>query len=384
MVGAKVFVHRLSAFMPLDGGVTPPPTNPVERGLADLWRRTVGPMAMSARRRFRGAVESMVQSWLWELANHIQNRIPDPVDYIEMRRRTFVSDMIVALAQLALVDEVPPEIFRTRPMSGLTNSAHDYAGLLNDVFSYQKEIELEGEIHNGVLVIQKFLGCDKEQAVAVVNDLMTARARQFEHTVAAELPVLFDEHNLDAGTREKLKQYVKKLEQWMAGILIWHRGCQRYQEPVLLKSPTVGRLLHGPTGLGTSAARIESFRGGRPPVAENLPLHPSAGADVAPHQRVNLQKAQLQGVQSPSFDVAPRQGVNLQKAQLKGVQTPSGDVAPHQGVNLQKAQLKGVQTPSFDVAPQRPGFAAFHLPAPRRPQPADLPPTGAAPPGKAR
>jgi germacradienol/geosmin synthase len=342
MAGAKVFIHRLSSFMPLDCGATPPPANPAERGLADLWRRTAGPMPMSARSRFRVAVESMVQSWLWELANHIQNRIPDPVDYIEMRRRTFGSDMTMALAQLVLGDGVPPEIFRTRPMSGLTNSAQDYACLLNDVFSYQKEIEFEGEIHNGVLVIQKFLGCNKEQAVAVVNDLMTARARQFEHIVATELPALFDEHNLDAGARAKLKKYVKDMEQWMAGILIWHRGCHRYQEPVLLKSPTVGRLLRGPTGLGTSAARIESLRGARPPrgapVANELPLHPSAPADVAPPQ----------------------------------------------GTNLQKAQLQGVQAPSFEVAPQRPGFAAFHLPAPRRPQRADLPPSGAAPPGKTR
>ena len=40
----------------------------------------------------RHHVEVMLESWLWELANQIQNRIPDPVDYIEMRRLTFGAD----------------------------------------------------------------------------------------------------------------------------------------------------------------------------------------------------------------------------------------------------------------------------------------------------
>ena len=39
----------------------------------------------------------------------------------------------------------------------MQNAAQDCACLINDVFSYQKEIEFEGEIHNGVLVLATFL-----------------------------------------------------------------------------------------------------------------------------------------------------------------------------------------------------------------------------------
>ena len=56
---------------------------------------------------------------------------------------------------------VPPEIYHTRTMRALENSAADYACLINDVFSYQKEIEFEGELHNCVLVVQNFLDCDR-------------------------------------------------------------------------------------------------------------------------------------------------------------------------------------------------------------------------------
>jgi germacradienol/geosmin synthase len=253
MAGAKVFNQRLSAFMPVDATPTPPPTNPVEAGLADLWSRTAAPMSQDARRQFRRAVQDMTDSWLWELTNHLQNRIPDPVDYIEMRRKTFGSDLTMSLSRLAHGKQVPPEIYRTRPMRALDNSAADFACLLNDICSYQKEIQFEGELNNGVLVIQNFLGCDLRRAVDVVNDLMTARVRQFHHVVATELPPLFEEFGLDTRARGALNGYVEELQIWMAGVLKWHLETLRYTESELYDRPTGKRPHPCRMGLGTSA-----------------------------------------------------------------------------------------------------------------------------------
>src|SRR5262249_50079845 len=127
LAGAKAFHERLAAFMPIgDGDPVPQPADPVQRGLHDIWARTVPPVEPDARRRLRAAVRRMTGSWLWELANHVQNRIPDPVDYIEMRRRTFGSDLTMSLARLAHGATVPPEVYRTRPMQALDNTAADY------------------------------------------------------------------------------------------------------------------------------------------------------------------------------------------------------------------------------------------------------------------
>lgn len=269
MAGAKVFNARLTAFMPDDPKtMTEVPTNPVEAGLADLWARTASSLSASARNLFRRAIQDMTESWLWELANITQNRIPDPVDYVEMRRKTFGSDLTMSLSRLAHGDAIPPEIFHTRPIRGLENSAADYACLTNDVFSYQKEIEFEGELNNGVLVVQRFLDLDKARAVEVVNDLMTARMRQFEHTVATELPVLVEDYRLDTQAREKLRKYVEKLQQWMAGVLRWHIAVDRYKEFELLNSRKPDRLLGTHSGLGTSAARIASLLGSTQPQPE--------------------------------------------------------------------------------------------------------------------
>ncbi|MER5723304.1 family 2 encapsulin nanocompartment cargo protein terpene cyclase [Streptomyces sp. NPDC002418] len=256
LAGARVANERLSLFMPLDGASAPEPANALERGLADLWRRTAAPMDGAARRMFRAAVESMTASWLWELANQAQNRIPDPVDYMEMRRATFGSDLTMSLCRLGHGRKVPDEVYRSGPLRSLENAAADYACLMNDLFSYQKEIEYEGEVHNGVLVVQNFFGVDYPTGVAIVHDLMKGRMEQFQHVAEHELPLLCEEFGLDTEARETLSGYVRELRHWLAGILIWHRGCRRYREEDLRRGSGAPWHLGGPTGLGTSAAQV--------------------------------------------------------------------------------------------------------------------------------
>ncbi|MGW2325770.1 terpene synthase family protein [Streptomyces sp. NPDC001700] len=256
LTGAKLCNDRLKALMPVDASPAPAPVSGLERSLADLWSRTAGPMEEGERRAFRQAVDDMLESWLWELANQAQNRIPDPVDYVEMRRHTFGSHLTVSLCRLSYGRRLPPEVYGSGPVRSLENAAMDYATLLNDVFSYQKEIEFEGEVHNGVLVVQNFFDCDYPTGVAVVHDLMDSRMRQFQHVAAHEFPVLYEDFGLSAAGRAALEAYVRDLQDWMTGIMTWHREVARYREEELRRPPGGPRQLLGPTGLGTSAARL--------------------------------------------------------------------------------------------------------------------------------
>ncbi|GAA0491681.1 germacradienol/geosmin synthase [Streptomyces sp. NPDC046215] len=265
MGAAKALNARLPLFMPLDLGATPPAEHVMERALADLWARTAAPMTADQRRRFRRAVEDMIESWLWELDNQHQNRIPEPVDYIEMRRKTFGSDLTKLLCQIGRGDAVPPEIYRTRPVQAMENAAIDFATMLNDVFSYQKEIQFEGEVHNIVLVTENFFDCGRLEALAIVDDLMDSRMREFEHVVGTQLPILIQEFGLDDAAAAGLEGYADDLKNWISGIHTWHRDCHRYKEADLLRhhappAPAVGTL----TGLGTSAARLATLLRPRP------------------------------------------------------------------------------------------------------------------------
>ncbi|MGD1224196.1 germacradienol/geosmin synthase Cyc2 [Streptomyces krungchingensis] len=235
LAAGRATTERLSACMPLAGEEVPLPVNGLEQGLIDLWARTTDGMTPEARRSLKDAVDVMTASWLWELSNQIQHRVPDPIDYLEMRRATFGSDLTLSLCRMGHGPAVPPEVYRSGPVRSLENSAVDYACLVNDVFSYQKEIEYEGEIHNAVLVVQNFFGCDYPTALGVVGDLLNQRMRQFEHVAAHELPVLYEDFGLSEEAREIMAGYVADLQNWMAGILNWHRSVDRYKAEYLAR-----------------------------------------------------------------------------------------------------------------------------------------------------
>ncbi|MFI1030831.1 germacradienol/geosmin synthase Cyc2 [Streptomyces sp. NPDC020951] len=240
LAAARLTTARLSACMPLDGEAAPVvPANAMERGLLDLWARTTADMTPDQRRTLRDSVDVMTESWVWELSNQLQNRVPDPIDYLEMRRATFGSDLTLSMCRMGQGPAVPPEVYRAGPVQALENAAIDYACLTNDVFSYQKEIEYEGEMHNAMLVVQNFFGCDYPTALGIVHDLMTQRMQQFEHVIAHELPVVYDDFDLSPEAREAMGHYVADLQNWLAGILHWHREVDRY------KSGYLARRTHG-------------------------------------------------------------------------------------------------------------------------------------------
>jgi germacradienol/geosmin synthase len=266
LVGARACNARLRLFMPVGAGETPAPVNALERGLAGLWSSTTELMDAAARVTLRQAIETMLDSWVWELANMAQNRIPDPVDYIEMRRRTFGADLTKSLSRLSRGNAIPAEVYGSRPVQALESCAADVGCLINDVYSYQKEIQFEGEIHNCVLVVENFLDTDPARAMGIVNDLITARVQEFEHVIGSELPVLFEGAGLDAGTQAAVLAYVEELRNWLAGVLNWHEHCHRYNEADLIANSRPALPAAGPgapAGIGTSAARIARELAGR-------------------------------------------------------------------------------------------------------------------------
>jgi germacradienol/geosmin synthase len=276
VAGARASQRRMAACLTDPGQPPPVPADPMERGLIDLWQRTTAGMTDTSRRRLRRAVNAMTESWVWEVANETAHRIPDPVEYVEMRRRTFGSDMTANLLQAADEDALPLALLDTRVVHELETAAQDYACIVNDLFSYQKEIQYEGEVHNLVLVVQHFLGLDRHRGRDVAADLANERMRQFEDLLAHDLPRLMDTHDLSPAQRAALTRYIGRLKDWMAGILEWHRRCGRYTaaelrrhyegapRPLTAAAPTVpaAAVPRGPTGLGTAAARLaETIRG---------------------------------------------------------------------------------------------------------------------------
>ena len=151
---------------------------------------------------------------------------------------------------------VPPEIYDTRVEREMETAAADYAGFANDLFSYQKEVQFEGEPHNLVVVVEHFLDVDRWAAAGVVANLMTERMKQFERLIVDGLPALFEQYSLDPSARAALTRQTSLLRDYVAGVLAWHRATVRYGDTEL-RARYLGFTLAS-TGLGTCAVRLAS------------------------------------------------------------------------------------------------------------------------------
>jgi len=234
------------------------PQDALGRGLADLWRRTSGSAPPATRQCLRQAVLDMIESWVWEVGNLAAGRVPDPVDYVEMRRKTFGAQLAVSLGGLGAAAgnpaHLPPGILQTRVIREMETAAADYAAFANDLFSYQKEVQFEGDLHNMVVVAEHFLSVDRWTAAEVVARLMAERMAQFERIVAVGLPALCAQLALDETARAALRGRAALLSNFMAGVLAWHRVTVRYGDSEL-RARYLG-FTTAPTGLGTAAARL--------------------------------------------------------------------------------------------------------------------------------
>ena len=224
--GARLSNERLSALM---SDNPPAPVSALERGLADLWRRSTAEASQQGREALRRGTQAMIDSWLWELDNKAVHRVPDPIDYIEMRRDTFGAGLTTALSGISHA-AIPAEVLRSRPVKALEHAATDWTFLVNDLYSYQKEIQFEGDVHNAVLVAQDFLDCDRDRALETISTLMRARLDQFRHCADIEIPALAEAMRLPRTTRAALDQHIQHLRDWMTGIHHWHRTTGRYAE----------------------------------------------------------------------------------------------------------------------------------------------------------
>ncbi|GLZ31707.1 hypothetical protein Lesp02_38950 [Lentzea sp. NBRC 105346] len=259
VAGAKAYLDRLPAFMPINGtDPAPEPANPTERGLVDLWQRTIPLMSRDWRRRFTTSTHNLLLECMWEINNMKSGRVANPIEYIEMRRKVGGAPWSANLVELSEGAEVPAAIAGTRPLRVLSDTFSDAIHLRNDIFSYEREVHREGENSNGVLVFERFFGHDTQTAVNKVNDLLTSRLHQFENTALTELAPLFAEYGINPVEQALVLKYIKGLQDWQSGGHEWHMHAGRYMKANDKRDtvPSFGGVLRRPTGLGTAAALV--------------------------------------------------------------------------------------------------------------------------------
>lgn len=127
LAGARLQTRRLMDCMPIEGPAAIVPANHLERGLCDLWQRSCAAADTAHRVELRDSVEHMFDAMVWEVDNQILHHIPDPIDYVEMRRDTFGSEMTAAMSRLAHGETLPESIAGHRVLRDLEHTIADAA-----------------------------------------------------------------------------------------------------------------------------------------------------------------------------------------------------------------------------------------------------------------
>ncbi|MFI6485315.1 germacradienol/geosmin synthase [Nonomuraea sp. NPDC050663] len=253
--GAEAWIAKARAFMPVDlGDAVPEPEDPVQAALADLWARTAPGTGADWRRRFADETFAQLGDAFWELENLRAGRVPNPIDYLERKRGVSAGRWVATLVEQVDKLHLAPDTVSSRPVQVLRDTFTDAQVLLNDVFSYQREVEVEGEVHNFVLVLRDFLGLTPQDAADTANDLLTSRLLQFESTLLTEVPELAE--------REQVARLACRLQDINAGSHEWHLRSSRYMNEGTRGADPYVPIWRYPTGLGTSAARL--WAGHRP------------------------------------------------------------------------------------------------------------------------
>uniref|UniRef100_A0AAU2K0W8 Terpene synthase n=1 Tax=Streptomyces sp. NBC_00049 TaxID=2903617 RepID=A0AAU2K0W8_9ACTN len=213
VAGARAFTARVPLLMPLNGEPVPEPANQVEYALAELWARTSPGMHPDLRGRFPGHLVGFVAANLAEPDAIAEQRVPDPVHYLEFRRASAGTDLSVGLTGRR------PPAPGPRPRkrwARLEDVFADTVGLRNDIYSYRKEIDEERELGNAVLALRRLLGGSLQHAVDTAYALFEQRVEEFTRIADRELA---GEH----------AAYVRALRDWMAGDNEWYRHTGRYR-----------------------------------------------------------------------------------------------------------------------------------------------------------
>ncbi|WP_405943131.1 terpene synthase family protein [Streptomyces sp. NBC_00207] len=247
-IGARAFLDRLGRVAADPRAADP--SNPVERGLADLMGRTCAGRDTAWRERLTGWLPNVFDDALWEVDNLASGRIPDPVDYIGMRRRSGGAGWAAQLVERALHLDLPPAVHEQPAMQRLHEAFEDVVDLHNDLVSYRRETEYEQDVSNHVVVTAHFLTTHALEAAVLTRRLLQERLSLFDRLATETLTT-------EASAGRDIARCLQGLKDWLAGDYAWHEHTTRYrpeawQHQRTHPTPVPAR----PNGLGTAAADL--------------------------------------------------------------------------------------------------------------------------------
>ncbi|MGW7531306.1 terpene synthase family protein [Amycolatopsis sp. NPDC054798] len=226
--GARAYAGHLSSLLWTPPGEQARTLDAIDTGLVEIRAKMADSASARCLRTWLSGIALFINGAVWEIENIQSARVPDLVEFVQMRRWTFAAHSAASYVDLSVGAELPERIMGDRSISAFLDAFMDWMGLSNDIFSYQREMQSEGELNNLVLVLGRLLCASPQQAVIVANDLITARLHHLDHLVENEIPRVMDKYCLSTDERIAMSAWIHAARSYLAGLVAWTECAARY------------------------------------------------------------------------------------------------------------------------------------------------------------
>ena len=207
--------HVVAAF---DGASTA--ADPLIPAITDLWRRTTVERSAEWCRTFRDDCAVWLWTYAREAIDRVGGRVPGVDEYRRHRRLSSGMLMFADLVEVASGVDLPSRVRRLDAVHTLRARTSEYMGLVNDLYSINKELAT-GQVHNAVCVVMHHTGVDIGPAVDAVGEMASASLRAFEEAART------------VGTSEDVRRCVQGYRLLMRGAVDCCAELDRYVTPAV-------------------------------------------------------------------------------------------------------------------------------------------------------
>jgi hypothetical protein len=198
--------------------------DPFLRALDELWQRTKNRSSIKWQQRFVSYLGEYFDTIAWECENRNARRIPDLVEFCDMRRQAG-GMVFVAFYELIHGIDLPEPLLMSGTIRRLQSIAMDVTGWINDIGSLNKEIAA-GDVNNFVLVVEQTLCLGRPAAIKMIGRLIDERNQEFFnecHALCADKQPPFVRSSIS-----EYRWYLDGLSSWIAGNVYWAQRSPRY------------------------------------------------------------------------------------------------------------------------------------------------------------
>ncbi|MGD3108300.1 terpene synthase family protein [Streptomyces sp. YGL11-2] len=202
------------------------PSSGVERAVAEV----MGDLSAGRSSAWHDALNESFAQWLRTYPVEVRlARLGEAMpfqEYVPHRRYSVGEIGFLHMHEYVQGIDLPAHVRNLPAMTEARNRASEWIGLYNDVYSLEKE-EAVGYPHNAVLVVRRQRGRGTQDAVDVVNGILSGLLDQFEaacHAIPGQVRAVVD----DSCIVDDAMRIVDGYRQILRGNFDYHIGTPRY------------------------------------------------------------------------------------------------------------------------------------------------------------